>query len=204
MMQREDITIKTKPCKLQEAVLSERIAELQKKAKEKGFQLEFAQPLIDSRHLMSTWYSGEIATLSHNNRTISFVCTEKVRLTIMDKVMHLPKYFFIDANCVGAYYCPDFRELFDSDEDILEKEAGKEIIWTSRSIVRPEFKMPNGEPVDYKKSTIVTKNKKKICLDKFLFYDENILDIFSDVERFIPLFDEYAKRNFVTSKRKFR
>lgn len=200
-MQQEDITTKTKPC---EAVLGERIAEVQKRAEEKGFRLEFAQPLIDSRHLKSTWYSGEIATLSRNNRTISFVSTEKVRLTVMDKATHLPKYFFIDKNCVGTYYCPDFRELFSSDEDILEKEAGKEIIWTSRSVVRPEFKMPNGEAVDYKKSTIVTKNKKKICLDRFLFYDENILDIFSDIEKFSPLFDEYTKRNFVTSKRKFQ
>ncbi len=185
---------------LHEISLSDRIKELQEEAKEKGFRLDFAQPLIDSNHLSSTWYSGEIATLEYGNKVISFVCTEKVRLAIMDKVTNLPKHFFVDTNGVGTYYCPDFCKLFKDDAEIIQKESTKELVWTSRSIVRPEFKTPNGETVDYKKSTVRTNGKKKISLNEFLFYDENILDIFKDVEKFLPLFEGETDIKFVTKK----
>lgn len=185
---------------LHEIPLSERISELQKEAKEKGFELNFAQPFIDSNHLSSTWYSGEIATLEYKNKIISFVCTEKVRLAIMDKLTNIPKHFFVDTNGVGTYYCPDFCKLFKDDADIIQKEANRELIWTSRSIVRPEFKTPEGETVDYKKSTVCTGKKKKTSLTEFLFYDENILDIFQDVDKFLPLFEGETKIEFVKKK----
>lgn len=185
---------------LHEIPLTERIKELQEEAKEKGFELNFAQPLIDSNHLSSTWYSGEIATLEYNSKVISFVCTEKVRLAIMDKTTSLPKHYFVDTNGVGTYYCPDFCKLFKDDADIIQKESSKELVWTSRSIVRPEFKTPDGETVDYNKSTVRANGKKKTSLKEFLFYDENILDVFKDVEKFLPLFEGETDIKFVTKK----